>query len=81
MYVGIWKQWPVGIVVTTLFPVREVLGSIPALVKSDTESPTARHRCNVFFEVRSYVDQALSCGEELRNSLHVGRNTASIRKV
>ena len=40
---------PNSSVVTTLLSVREIWGSNPWLVKSDTASPTARHRCDVFF--------------------------------
>ena len=42
---------PVGIEVTTSLPVREVGGFILGLVKSDSASPTGRHRLQCFFEV------------------------------
>ena len=42
---------PVSSVVTTLLSVKEVWGSIPGLVKSDTVSPTARHRCDASSEL------------------------------
>ena len=38
---------------TTSLSVREVWGSIPGPVKSDTVSPTARHRCDVSSELCS----------------------------
>ena len=37
--------------VVTLLSVREVEGSIAGSVKSDAVSPTARHRCDVSFEL------------------------------
>ena len=36
--------------VTTSLSVREVWGSVPGPVKSDTVSPTARHRCDISSE-------------------------------
>ena len=49
------KPWPIGVVVTISLPVRAVWGSIPAPVRSNTESSTPRHRCDIFseFEVLS----------------------------
>ena len=67
--------------VTISLPVREVWGSIPAPVKSDTKSLTARHRCDVFseFEDMSSKRQAAEMGPATRYMLE--RNTASILKV
>ena len=36
---------------SALLSVREVWGSIPGSVKSDTVSPTVRHRCDVSWEL------------------------------
>ena len=45
------QNQPVISVVCTLLSVREVWGSIPGSVKSDTVSPTACHRCDVSSEL------------------------------
>ena len=62
-------------------PVREVWGSITVLVKSDAESPTARHRCDIFSEFEAVSPRHL--GAEMGPATHymLGRNTGSIMKV
>ena len=69
---------PVCSVVRTLLLVREVLGSNPGSVKSNTESPTARHRCDVF---RNYVVQTLSRGDDPATRYTFRRNTASMMTI
>ena len=48
---GHFKKRNYSSAVNTSFSVRGVWGSIPRLVKLDTVSPTARHHCDVFFEL------------------------------
>ena len=57
------------LVVTTSLSMREVWGSRPGPVKSDTVSLRTRHR-GVFFELRSCVAWALSGGNGPRYLLH-----------
>ena len=47
------KVWPFGVALQASLAAREVLDSIPGEVKTDTVSPTTRHRCDVFVLPRS----------------------------
>ena len=71
----------VGTVVTISLLVPEVWGSIPAPVKSVTESPTARHRCAIFSEFEAVVAQTRAAEMGPATRYMMEGNTASIMKV
>ena len=56
--------------------VREVWGSVPRPVKSDTVTPTARHQF-----LRSCVVQALNRGDGSATRYTLRHNTASVMKI
>ena len=58
---------------------RQVWGSIPGSVKSNTVSPTSRHRYDIFFAAVLPKRNDAETGPATRYAL--GRNTASAMKI